>query len=320
MVESSGLLGALLFVGSIARSALLGSLQGRLGENMVLYVGRVVRRVGGVVCVEAGAEWEETHDSAISSVNVENRVITLGVNSDTETLLDLIEREDVGDRVWAIPYFAKVLNVPHLCGRVRAAIRLNGVGVSTGPNIGKERSVGENVRRGTSVEDDPSLGKSGRGEDGELHVGGDGDLGKREMPTKVVGRELHEFVRRRGCAIGRGRRRPTCRRCRRGFGVVARGRIAVLGIFVGFQRARRLVVDEHLVGMGDRGGILVSAAAELVTEIRAESIVTIAGVFDEKGSKCTLLGLDLGRVESRRGKLLLGRSGGGARGDGIGVW
>ena len=112
---------------------------------MIARVVRVVLGVESVVGVDAGSKREKTHDGAIGAMNVESGVVTVGINGDAETLLDLVEGENIGYGVWAKPHSAEVGDVPHLYGCVSAAIGVNDVGVRTGPDIREERGVAKNV-------------------------------------------------------------------------------------------------------------------------------------------------------------------------------
>ena len=142
-------------------------------------------------------------------MDVEHGIVTVRVDSDSETLLDLIKRENVGNGVGAVPHRAKVSNVPHLCGRVRPTISLDGVRVSTGSYIGKERSVVEDVGGSPCVKDDPRLGERCGRQKRDLHVGCPRELGKRKMAAVIVNGELHEFMGGGGYAVGGRRWWPT---------------------------------------------------------------------------------------------------------------
>ena len=216
-------------------------------------------RIESVVRIDAGAERVESHGSAVSAMHKESGVVALCVDGDAETFLDLIKREDVGDGMGAVPDLAKVLDISHLCGRVGTAVGGDHMGVCTRPNIREERSVAEDVRGGTGVKKDPSFGK------------GDNGLGEGKVATKMIGwiGQLGEFERGAWSTVGgrgSGRRSPTCWR-RRGTLVVTAGRIAVFGILGWFRGTRRLVVDEHLICVGDGRGVLIGTTTELVAEV-----------------------------------------------------
>lgn len=264
--------------------------------------------IESIVSVDAGCEGKESHDRAIGAMDVESQVITVSVDGDAETLLYLEKGEDIGNGMGAIPHRAKVSDVPHLCGRVRAAIGVNDVRVRAGPNIGEEGSVAKDAGGGASVKEDPRCGKAARegGIRGRLRKGVvETELGKREMTAELVGGigKLGKLVCRGGGTVrGRRMRGPTCWCRGRRLAVVGRGSpVFVLGLVL----SRRFIVDQHLVGVYNAGRVLVGATAKLIPKIRLEAVVFVAGVLDEKSREGAFLGLSLGKVnQGKRGSLL----------------